>query len=427
VSNILPLGKEKVSKLTTTKKENLDLFQKEFAKAQQTNVETSLTKGKASVGNSLNNEKSSVVQNLMAEKNALVDKNVSGKAMENIIAADSKLNRKPAALGLNELNVEHSQLKQKVAPSSLATSNGKVLPFNVKTQMQKQAVPMQQAGHQKQMRDIEGLIDNQVQKANVVGMKNANHSYKSNREESRLIKMNNQTPAMPLANNSAHPVHAQSHAQSEVMNFSNGEMKQQSLRKNTLSVDKAKKDFSDVLKAGLEGKESGVAAALASSLGTAERASANGALPVMDISDLSNIQDQEQLIDQISNYIAKNSAIHNDRVQMSFRHEALGQIDLKVLADKAQDGVQIQITPKQLDGLDFFGQNKESLVQALGQAGIKVSELKLEFEGSKSDSSFNQNSGHGQSEQRGSFRDQAQQDSQRRRELWESFYNRDVA
>ena len=70
----------------------------------------------------------------------------------------------------------------------------------------------------------------------------------------------------------AHPVHAQSHAQSEVMNFSNGEMKQQSLRKNTLSVDKAKKDFSDVLKAGLEGKESGVAAALASSLGTAERA-----------------------------------------------------------------------------------------------------------------------------------------------------------
>ena len=140
---------------------------------------------------------------------------------------------------------------------------------------------------------------------------------------------------------------------------------------------------------------------------------------VFDMNSLRGTENRDVIIDQIQNYIIQAKAASEPKVEMSFRHQELGIIDLQV-QKAAGDQISISIATNSAEGMKFFTQNQGELLGSLTSAGIKVADLKLDNNSTASD--FSQDSG--QRQQQGPAGDQRQQDSRRREELWNLFKER---
>lgn len=145
---------------------------------------------------------------------------------------------------------------------------------------------------------------------------------------------------------------------------------------------------------------------------------------VFDMNQLTQTGNQD-VINQIQDYIIQAKATNQPTVQMSFAHDELGMVDLVV--QKAHgDQVSIMINTHSVEGNKFFTKNHSELMQTLTQSGINVADLKLDSS-SNTNSNANSNSQdeNGENNSRNSNqhasdeRQQRNEDSERRQELWD--------
>jgi hypothetical protein len=146
-----------------------------------------------------------------------------------------------------------------------------------------------------------------------------------------------------------------------------------------------------------------------------------------DVSLLANTN-QTDVISQIQDYIIQSKVSSEPTMQMSFEHKDLGMVDLTVAKDGNQ--VSIMINSHTKEGSKFFTQNQGELLQSLSQAGISVSEFKLDTSSntnSNSSNSDSMNNPNGKQEHAGNERGQRDKDSERREELWNLLNNKEAA
>ena len=125
----------------------------------------------------------------------------------------------------------------------------------------------------------------------------------------------------------------------------------------------------------------------------------------------------EQLLEKISKYIAKSSLGNTKHIDLKVNHSNIGNFRINVAQSHGQEGVQLTITALAQEGVDFFGANQGKLLFNLAQKGVQVQDFRLE-QGSNQSDQGNNNS-FSENQQRG--QNQHQQDSQRRRHLWNQF------
>lgn len=148
--------------------------------------------------------------------------------------------------------------------------------------------------------------------------------------------------------------------------------------------------------------------------------------------DMSQLNGNQDLINQIQDYIIQAKASSEPTVQMSFAHKDLGMVDLMV--QKAHgDQVSIMINTHSMEGAKFFAQNQGELMQTLTQSGVNVADMKLDTSSNTNTNSSNQDNLDGNNSRNSNqqhARDDKQQrneDSQRRQELWNLLNNREAA
>lgn len=153
--------------------------------------------------------------------------------------------------------------------------------------------------------------------------------------------------------------------------------------------------------------------------------------------DLSNIQNPEQLLKEISSYI-ESSRIQNGRdLEVIVNHKDLGQF--KVNASKGDGGmIDLQITAASEEAHAFFNKNEVSLLKTLNGSGVKVADFKLSANFSMNDTQNSNSSGNDSTGQNSSGNQQGfgrqsnggnsqDQGRQRRQELWDQYRERQGA
>ncbi len=152
--------------------------------------------------------------------------------------------------------------------------------------------------------------------------------------------------------------------------------------------------------------------------------------PTFDISQLNAIDSSEEVINKVQDYIIQSKAQNQKQVEMSFNHQEFGKVDLMV-QKAAGNHLNIVITSHGNEGTQFFQKHQGELLQTLSHNGVQINDFKLESSNS-SQSSMNQDSGKGQFSQNsrqgfGSEQGERQSDSQKRQNLWNQFYDKEVA
>ncbi|HXH31231.1 MAG TPA: hypothetical protein VNJ01_10500 [Bacteriovoracaceae bacterium] len=152
--------------------------------------------------------------------------------------------------------------------------------------------------------------------------------------------------------------------------------------------------------------------------------------------DMSQVKsgNADQIMTQITDYMVQAKASKEPTVSMRMNHEDLGIIDItvqKAVAGVGQEAVSINIGAHSLEGKNFFQQNSKDLLSHMGQAGITVSDFKVETpsQTGKNEFDFNgQNSGKNSGSEKhfGSEQNQRKHESDRRQELWKRF-NKEAA
>ncbi len=148
--------------------------------------------------------------------------------------------------------------------------------------------------------------------------------------------------------------------------------------------------------------------------------------------DLSNVQagDKSSLIDQVSKLIEQNNIKSADTMDVTVKHDDLGQFKIEVSKNPNSGELDVRIISKEKVGHNFFVENEAQLAKSLNQSGIKLANIKVSLSsenvfssnadtGKDSSESFSQNSKN----QNGQFgqRDNENSDSQRRKHLWQAF------
>jgi hypothetical protein len=143
--------------------------------------------------------------------------------------------------------------------------------------------------------------------------------------------------------------------------------------------------------------------------------------------DMSNIKSSNtnEVISQITDYVVQAKAAKEPTVNMRVNHEELGLIDITVsrVAGVNADAIAINIGAHTLDGKNFFQQNSKDLFSHMAQAGINVTDMKVETpnQTAKNDFDFGSQSGRnqqGSEKQFGSEQNQRRHESERRQDLW---------
>jgi len=143
-------------------------------------------------------------------------------------------------------------------------------------------------------------------------------------------------------------------------------------------------------------------------------------------------ENKTALINNISNYIERNSVKLESGIELTVKHNELGQFKIK--AENSAQGVELQLTSMNKHGHEFFVQNKTALETTLRESGIKLSDLKVvmssdkiismntenqksgfNFTGNNSSQNGNQSNGF----MSGSF--QQNEGNQKRQELWNKY------
>ena len=152
---------------------------------------------------------------------------------------------------------------------------------------------------------------------------------------------------------------------------------------------------------------------------------------VFNMQQLSQLpqQDADSILTQVSDYIVQAKASKEPTVNMKVQHQDLGLLDITV--NRAHnDMVAISIGTQDQASKLFLGQHRDSLMSHLTQAGVGVSDLKMEQSSSSKNNSPDAQSGQnfqGQERQFGSEQNQRRHDQQRREELWDLAREKEVA
>lgn len=164
---------------------------------------------------------------------------------------------------------------------------------------------------------------------------------------------------------------------------------------------------------------------------------------VFKLSSVQSLTTPDELINKVQDYIIQSRVGNKAEVKMAFHHDELGQVDL--IVKKIDSSMNVAINPHTVHGKDFFKSHQVELVRHLSQAGVPVGDFKIELpllnvnqgsfsqslsqndsssskQGNHDFSSFNHQRGNHQSES-----GQREHDSRRREELWEKYYEKEVA
>lgn len=149
-----------------------------------------------------------------------------------------------------------------------------------------------------------------------------------------------------------------------------------------------------------------------------------------NMQSLTKNQDADSILTQVSDYIVQAKAAKEPTVQMRVNHQDLGMLDITV-SRTANDMVSIVLGTQDNGAKMFLGQNRDSLMSHLSQAGVNVSDLKMEQSSNSRESGNGQNpqQGGGQPGERqfGSQENQRREEQQRRHDLWEIIREKEVA
>jgi len=157
---------------------------------------------------------------------------------------------------------------------------------------------------------------------------------------------------------------------------------------------------------------------------------------VLDLSKI-NISNTNEIIKQISDYTMQSKVAGADQIDLTVKHESIGQFNIQVNKGINQNQVDMQIMTSSTEGHKFFSENESALIKSLQQSGIQVSDLRivtsmaestpLMQSESKQFSSFNQNQ-NGSSSSQQSFQSfqsgDYRQGSEKRRDLWNEYRER---
>lgn len=157
---------------------------------------------------------------------------------------------------------------------------------------------------------------------------------------------------------------------------------------------------------------------------------------VTKVFDMSQVKsgDSNQIMTQITDYIAQAKAAKEPTVNMRMNHDQLGMIDITVSKTGTvnQEAVAINIGAHSQDGKSFFQQNSKELLTHMSTAGITVSDFKVETPSQLAKNDFDMNhQGRGQGgqgeKQFGSEQNQRRHESDRRQELWDLLKDKEAA
>ncbi len=154
---------------------------------------------------------------------------------------------------------------------------------------------------------------------------------------------------------------------------------------------------------------------------------------VFDLNMLSQTQTTQEVISKVQDYILQAKASGQPELNVSFEQDKLGRVDLRV--QKAQgDHLNIHIGTSSADATKFFSQNQRDLLGHLAQAGIQVNDFKLESSQNMSNQNSSQDGAKdhlarqgSQGQQHQSQSGQRDQESRKREELWNHYYDQEVA
>jgi hypothetical protein len=148
---------------------------------------------------------------------------------------------------------------------------------------------------------------------------------------------------------------------------------------------------------------------------------------VIDMNSLQNVENTDEMINKIQDYIVQSKVTGQKSIEMSFMHKDLGQFNLQV--DKLDNQqIQVSIMSSSSDGAKFFKENQTALMNSLSQSGLQVSEIKLESSSdSKSSFEFEQKEGQTSDYSKESNDKQNKKEKSRRDELWQIFNGHQVA
>lgn len=154
---------------------------------------------------------------------------------------------------------------------------------------------------------------------------------------------------------------------------------------------------------------------------------------VLDLSKI-NSSNSNEIIKKISDYIQQGQVANKDSLDLTVKHESLGQFNIQVNRQPGATNspMEMQITTTTAEGHDFFMKNEIGLMKNLSQAGIHLSDLKIvsesgssSFAGNDSRQSNNSQNGSQAGREFMSFDSagDSSHGSDRRRELWQEARN----
>jgi hypothetical protein len=158
-------------------------------------------------------------------------------------------------------------------------------------------------------------------------------------------------------------------------------------------------------------------------------------LGAKDVIDLSNIKvsNNNQLISKLSDYIEQNAIANRNELDVLVKHDELG--DFRISAQKVgkQGHIDLKIITGGAESQQFFAQNETEIIKNLTQSGVKLVNVKIVSAGTEVINTSNEGKGHfdqGSSDekknqlfgqQQGHQRQNENQDSRKRRQLWEQY------
>jgi hypothetical protein len=152
--------------------------------------------------------------------------------------------------------------------------------------------------------------------------------------------------------------------------------------------------------------------------------------------NLSNIdaKNTNEIIKSITDYVEQNQVANRSSLDLTVKHDSLGQFKIQVNKSPSQNQVDMQITTSSTEGHKFFVAHEADLMRNLQQAGVNLTDLRIissmkestpfSQSESKQFSSF-QHEQSGDSKQFMSFESgDSREGSQKRKSLWDEYQER---
>lgn len=211
---------------------------------------------------------------------------------------------------------------------------------------------------------------------------------------------------------------------------------------NLKMIDKAEMNTAEAISNSFSGAEAAEAklANLTLLNGGAKDSGSEGMGQAQKVLNLNNINasNTNELISKISDYIQQSSVGNKENLELLVKHDDLGAFKINVTKAGKGGNVNIELMTAEDKGQQFFAANESALMKSLGKAGVQVGEMKLVSMQSMNNSfvggmdkgdSLQSNLEQFNSRGEGRFsqqqrQDGRQQDSQRRRALWEEYQQR---